>query len=129
MEHTKINIEIGYQDTTDDGSWCDRWTEDYSGPHKYWTFPVTVAEVVPIETIAEAAFIADNSPYELTAGAWPAASVKRCWTPTGRPASGTTHCPWATGSASARSRSCAAAPAGSGSPAPVRHWHCEGEQG
>lgn len=21
MEHTKINIEIGYQDTTDDGSW------------------------------------------------------------------------------------------------------------
>lgn len=68
MEHTKINIEIGYQDTTDDGSRHDRWTEDYSGPHKYWTFPVTMAEVVPIETIAEAAFIADNSPHELTEG-------------------------------------------------------------
>jgi len=71
MEDTKpkINIEIGYQDTTTDKvSRCGLWTENYSGPHTYWTFPVTVPEVMPIEAVAEAAFVADNSPHELTPG-------------------------------------------------------------
>lgn len=61
---TKITIEVGYQDTTDTNA--APWTEQATG-HRYWTFPVDMDAVVPIETIADAVYAADNAPSELSA--------------------------------------------------------------
>lgn len=57
---TKISIEVGYQDPHSE----DAWTVHATG-HRYWTYEVDVAEVVPIETVAAAVFRADNYPDEL----------------------------------------------------------------
>lgn len=62
----KINIEVGYQDTTTttDAGRQTRWTEQATG-HRYWTFTVDMTDVVPVEVIADAVYEADNAPFEL----------------------------------------------------------------
>lgn len=69
---TKINIEVGYQDTKrqDDLARYTRWTPAAVG-HRYWTFPVDITGEYPsIEDIAEAVFQADNAPF-LAVGSLP----------------------------------------------------------